>query len=173
MKTKKLAVNALLSAMCAVLGALSINLGNMKFTFEGLPVLISALLFGPADAMAVGGLGILIYQLLCYGVTATTLLWVLPYVVSGLLAGLYARGRGYELSRRQLAFLAFSTGILVLIMNTAALYIDSKIYGYYSPVFIFGSLPARIGVCLVKAAAYSTVLPGLISAAHRGLGDRA
>ena len=46
MKTKKLAVNALLAAMCAVLGALSINLGNMKFTFEGLPVLISALLFG-------------------------------------------------------------------------------------------------------------------------------
>ena len=173
MKTKNLAVNALLAAMSAVLGALSVNLGNMKFTFEGLPVLISALLFGPVDAMAVGGLGILLYQLLCYGVTATTLLWVLPYVLCGLLAGLYARGRGFRLSRKQLAFVAFTTAVLVLVLNTGALYIDSKIYGYYSPVFIFGSLPARIAVCLVKAAAYTAVLPGLVSAARRGLGDQA
>ena len=70
------------------------------------------------------------------------------------------------------SFVAFSTGILVLILNTGALYIDSKIYGYYSPVFIFGSLPARIAVCLVKAAAYTAVLPGLVSAARRGLGEK-
>ena len=173
MKTKKLAVNALLAAMCAVLGALSINLGNMKFTFEGLPVLISALLFGPADAMAVGGIGILIYQVLRHGVTATTLLWVLPYVLCGLLAGIYAKKRNFRLSTAQLAFIVFSMTFMVLVLNTASLYVDSKIYGYYNPIFIFGSLGVRIVVWLVKSAAYTAVLPSLISAARHGLGERA
>ena len=63
MKTKKLAVNALLAAMSAVLGALSVNLGNMKFTFEGLPVLISALLFGPQIGALAAGFGSALFDL--------------------------------------------------------------------------------------------------------------
>ena len=57
MKTRQLALDAILAAMCAVLGAVSIDLGNLKISFESLPVLLGALLFGPLDALAVGGVG--------------------------------------------------------------------------------------------------------------------
>ena len=54
--TKKLTINAMMAAMCAVLGYLALDMGSLKITFESLPVLISAFLFGPLDGMIVGGL---------------------------------------------------------------------------------------------------------------------
>ncbi len=163
--TKRLSVNALLAAMCAVLGAVSLDMGNLKITFECLPVLVGALLFGPVDGMAVGGLGTLLYQLLRYGVTVTTPLWILPYVLCGLLVGFYARNRGFHLSRRQQAFIVFAANLLVFAVNTLVLYIDSKVYGYYSFVYIFGSFFPRLLICLGKAAAYTAVMPALLRAA--------
>ncbi len=169
MKTKKLALDAVLAAMCAVLGALSLDFGNLKITFESLPVLIAALMFGPLDGMAVGGIGTLIYQLLRYGVTATTALWILPYALVGLLVGFYAKSRGFELDIRRLGTAVFAASILIFVLNTAVLYADSIIYGYYSPVFIFGSLGPRLLICLLKAAAFTAALPGLIRAGRRAL----
>jgi hypothetical protein len=42
--------------LCAVLGYISLDLGCIKITFESLPVLVAAMLFGSADGMLVGGL---------------------------------------------------------------------------------------------------------------------
>ena len=105
-KTRRLAFDAMLAAMCAVLGALSIDLGNLKITFEGFPVLLGALLFGPLDGLAIGGIGTLVYQLLRYGVSVTTPLWILPYMLAGLLVGLIAKGEK-ELSLKRLALAVF------------------------------------------------------------------
>ena len=58
--------------------------------------ILAALLCSPLDGAAVGGIGTLLYQLLRYGVTATTPLWILPYILCGLLVGwigLYQLGR--------------------------------------------------------------------------------
>lgn len=172
MTTKKLAVNALLAAMCAVLGAISLDFGNLKVTFESLPVLVAALLFGPIDGLAVGGIGTLLYQVLRYGVTATTALWILPYILCGLFTGLYARKRGYTLSTKQMAFIMFTMSIMIFVLNTLVLYIDSKIYGYYSAVFIFGSMVPRVLICLAKAAVFTAIMPPLLRAAKRGLGQK-
>ena len=87
MKTKRLAVDAVLSAMCAVLGAVAIDLNSIKITLESFPVLLGALLFGPVDGMAIGFVGTFLYQLLRYGISATTMLWILPYAAVGWLAG--------------------------------------------------------------------------------------
>lgn len=172
MTTKKLAVNALLAAMCAVLGAISLDLGNLKLTFESLPVLVAALLFGPIDGLAVGGIGTLLYQVLRYGVSATTALWILPYILCGLFTGLYAKKRGYTLSTRQMAFIMFTMSIMIFVLNTLVLYIDSKVYGYYSAVFIFGSMVPRVLICLAKAAVFTAIMPPLLRAARRGLGQK-
>lgn len=169
MKTRQLALDAILAAMCAVLGAVSIDLGNLKISFESLPVLLGALLFGPLDALAVGGVGTLIYQLLRYGVTVTTPLWMLPYMLCGALTGWYAKSRGFLLSRKQLAAAVFAASLLVFALNTAVLYADSLIFGYYSAAFIFGSLLPRLLICLVKAAAFTAVLPTLLRASDRAL----
>ena len=169
-KTRRLAVDAMLAAMCAVLGALSIDLGNLKITFEGFPVLLGALLFGPLDGLAIGGIGTLVYQLLRYGVSVTTPLWILPYMLAGLLVGLIANGEK-ELSLKRLALAVFSSSLLIFLLNTLVLYLDSKIYGYYSPVYIFGSFLPRLVICLGKAAAYTAVLPELLRVSRRVLKD--
>ena len=169
-KTRQLAFDAMLAAMCAVLGALSIDLGNLKITFEGFPVILGALLFGPLDGMAIGGIGTLVYQLLRYGVSVTTPLWILPYLLAGLLVGVLAKG-GPALSLKRLAAAVFASNLMIFLLNTLVLFLDSKIYGYYSAVYIFGSFFPRLLLCLGKAAAYTAVLPELLRVSRRVLKD--
>ena len=56
MKTKQLTLDAMLAAMCAVLGYVALDMGNIKITFESLPILLGAMLFGPVDGMLIGGI---------------------------------------------------------------------------------------------------------------------
>ena len=167
MKTRQLAIDAMLCAVCAVLGYVALDLGSIKITFESLPVLLGALLFGPVDGMLIGGVGTLIYQLIRYGVTATTPLWIAPYVVCGLLVGACARWREFALSRRQTVALVVAAELAVTAINTAALYIDSKLYGYWFPGFILGALGLRLVICVVKATAFGLVLPSVTETVRR------
>ena len=162
MKTRQLSIDALLAAMCAVLGYFSLDFINLKITFEGFPVLLGALLFGPVDGMLIGGIGTLIYQILRYGVTVTTPLWILPYVLCGLVVGAYCAKRGFKLEKKQLAFIVLTGSLLIFFINTAVMYIDSKIYGYYSFVYIFGAIIPRALICIAKSAVYTAAMPALL-----------
>ena len=170
MKTRQLAVDAMLCAVCAVLGYVALDLGNIKITFESLPVLLGALLFGPVDGMLIGGIGTLSYQLIRYGITATTPLWIAPYVVCGLLVGAWAHRRDFALSRRQTVVLVVLAELVVTALNTAALYVDSKLYGYWFPGFIQGMLALRLVICVVKAVAFGLILPNVIETVRRTYG---
>lgn len=171
MKTRQLAIDAMLCAVCAVLGYVALDLGSIKITFESLPILLGAMLFGPVDGMLVGGIGTLIYQLVRYGVTATTPLWILPYVVCGLLVGAWARRRDFALSPRQTVVLVVLAELAVTALNTVALYVDSKLYGYWFPGFILGALGLRLVICVVKAVAFGLILPGVIETVRRTYGN--
>ena len=161
MKTKQLSIDALLAAMCAVLGYFSLDFINLKITFEGFPVLLGALLFGPVDGMLIGGIGTLIYQIIRYGVTATTPLWILPYVLCGLVVGAYSKKRGFKLKKKQLAFIVLAGSLLIFLVNTAVMYLDSKIYGYYSFAYIFGTVIPRALICVGKSLVYAAAMPAL------------
>ena len=167
LSTRQLALDAMLAAMCAVLGYLALDFLNLKITFESVPVLLAALLFGPVDGMAVGGIGTLIYQLLRYGVSATTPLWILPYVLCGALVGLYARKSGFSLSRRRLVTVVVAAELMITVLNTGVLYLDSRLYGYYYPGIILGALALRLVLCVGKAVAYGLVLPVLMRPIRR------
>ena len=169
MQTKRLSFNAVLAAMCAVLGAVSLDFGNLKLTFESFPVIIAALLFGPVDAMLVGGIGTFLYQVLRYGITVTTPLWILPYVLCGLVVGLYAKKHSFNMDKIQLGIIIFAGSILIFLLNTFVLYVDSKVYGYYSFVYIFGTIVPRTVICLAKAAVFTAVMPMLLEAAGKVL----
>lgn len=169
MQTRRLCLNAVLAAMCAVLGAISLDFGNLKLTFESFPVLIAALLFGPLDAVLVGGIGTFLYQVLRYGITVTTPLWIMPYMLCGLFVGLYAKKQGFSLNKRQLWLAVFTGSILIFLLNTFVLYVDSKVYGYYSFVYIFGTIIPRTVICLAKAAVFSAVMPMMLDAAKKVL----
>ena len=160
--TRQLAMDAMLAAMCAVLANLALDFTSVKITFESVPVLIAALLFGPFDGMAVGFTGTTIYQLLRHGVTVTTPLWILPYVLCGLIAGAYAKRKKFAISQARMIMIVVLAELAVTGVNTGALYIDSNLFGYYFPGFITGVLALRLVICVVKAVAYAMLLPLLL-----------
>ena len=167
--TRQLALDAMLAAMCAVLGYLAVDTGPVKVTFETLPILLGALLFGPADGALIGIIGTGIYQLLRYGVSATTLLWMLPYALCGFLVGLYAKKKNFSLSAKQTMFIVVVNEILITLLNTGVIYLDSKIYAYWFPGYISASLVFRFVMCIAKAIVFSLVLPVLIRAISKVL----
>ena len=162
--TSRITKDAMLSAVCAVLGFVALDLGNIKLTFESLPILLSGFLFGPLDGMLVGGIGTLVYQLLRYGISATTFLWMLPYILCGLVVGLASSNRSGRTDNRRVFIIVLLAEVMILVINTGVIYIDSKIYGYYSEAYVFGSLAVRIVTCAVKSVAFGAVLPTLIKA---------
>lgn len=168
-KTRRLALDAMLSAMCAVLGYVSLDFGSLKITFESLPILVGALLFGPADGLLIGGVGTLIYQLLRYGIADTTLLWMLPYAACGLAAGWGSRLGGYRLSGWRLTALVTVCELLITALNTVALYVDGHLHGYYTPALILGNLGLRLLLAVAEAAAFASVLPALLQSVRRVL----
>ena len=170
---RRLAADAMFAAMVTVLGLVSISTGNLKITVEALPGFRGAVVVGPVDGMVSGGSGTLLYQLLSYGVTATTALWIAPYVLLGLCVGAVSARHGYACTKRQLVLLVVLGELGITALNTASLYIDSLIYGYYSPVFVFGTLPLRLGICAAKAVVFSLLLPTLLRITRRALQPRA
>ena len=156
--TLQLAIDAMLCAVCAVLGYLAIDLTSIKITFESLPILIAGLLFGPVDGIVVGAVGTLIYQLIRYGFTATTFLWMLPYIVCGFIVGFYAKKQKFRIPAKELGVLVVLSELTVTLLNTLVIYIDSKIYGWYYPTLITGSLVIRLVICIIKAVVFSIVL---------------
>ncbi len=169
MKTRKLALNAVLAAMCAALGALALDLNSIKITFESFPILLGALLFGPLDGLAVGFVGTLLYQLLRYGVSVTTPLWILPYMLAGLVTGFCAKRRGFSLTTGQTVGIVVAAEVLVTALNTLVMYIDAKLYGYWFPGFISAMLLPRGAVCIGKAVVFGLVLPKLCARVRRAL----
>ena len=87
---KRIAIDAVLIAMYFGLSLLSVQLGGIKLTFASLPTIICAMLFGPIDGFLVGFLGAFLEQMIKFGFTATTMLWILPPAIRGLFIGICA-----------------------------------------------------------------------------------
>ena len=171
-KTKRLAVDAMLAAMFFVLSLFSINLPGMKITLDSLPILVAAMLLGPLDGVAVGLIGSFLNQMITYGFTATTILWILPAGLRGLLVGLYAKAHGFSMSMPQTIFITVVSALAVTALNTLLLYIDSWVYSY-SYVAALPTLVLRIAAGIVTAVVFSLILPGILSALRRLLGGKA
>ena len=159
-KTKRMATNAMLAALYFALSMLAIPMGGLKLTFEHLPIIIAALMFGPVDAIIIGALGELANQMMTYGITATTILWMTPAMFRGLSMGLCARFlRGYVGAdaviekKLPIGFLVACviSGLLCSLLNTFTLYVDSRMYGYYSYALVFGVLWVRLAASAVSS----------------------
>ena len=168
-KTRALALDAMLCAMYVVLSFVSINLPNMKFSFDSLPILVGAALLGPVDGLAVGLVGSFISQLLTYGITVTTPLWIIPAGVRGLLVGLYAKKHGFNMTLKQTELAVIFSALVVTALNTVVMYLDSVIFGYYSYVYVFGAMLPRIIAGIITAAVLAAVLPTIVRALREKL----
>ncbi len=166
MTNKRISRDALLIAIYCVLSILTpIKISNFKLTFEAFPILVAAIMFGPKDGLIVGTIGSFIYQLFLsgYGISITTILWILPHSISGLIVGLYTKKNNYKLTFKQICFITIISSLLVTTLNSIALYIDSLIYGYYVKGLIMGSIIIKVLVGIISSIIYSLIMPRLIN----------
>ena len=165
-KVKIMCLSAVMAAIYVALDFLAVAVsspfgGTMKISISGLPVIIVSVLCGPLWGMATGFVGAFIGQLVTFGLAPTTLLWVLPAVVRGLSMGLLFLAFKKSINRLYLGISTIISSMLVTAINTAVLYLDSKIYGY--GVALFGiSLVNRIVIAIFTAILFTIVLPPII-----------
>lgn len=166
MKTKRLTLDSMLIAINVVLCLIApIKLSNFKFTFEALPILVAGLLLGPKDGLLVGTLGSAIYQIFFsgYGLMITTPLWIIPHSVSGLVVGLYSKKHNFKLDYKQTVLICVLSSLLVTLLNTIAIYIDAKAFGYYTFSYVFGSILIKIATGIILAILYSLIINKLMA----------
>ncbi len=158
---------AVLTALYVILTTmLTLRLpGDIRITFASLPILLSALLYGPGEAALVALVGEFLNQILGpggYGITATTVLWCLPpaarAVIVGTAAGAFLK-TGKPLERRPALCYAVCIlgGVGTTVANTAVYWLDSVIYHYYTFAIVFGSFVGRLATGIVTALAVTTV----------------
>ena len=128
MSTRRLVTDAILVALYVVLNFYTIRLGWLNISLAAFPILVAALLYGWADGLIVGAMSGFLSQLLTYGLSLTTAMWMLPTLVRGLMVGLYATKHRFDLSRKQTGFIVLLSCLTVTLLNTAALYVDGLIY---------------------------------------------
>lgn len=172
---KRLATDAVLIAVYFALAVLSVEIAGVKITFNSLPVVLAAMVFGPVDGFLVPFLGEFLSQMLRYGLTPTMVLWMLAPALRGLIVGFAVRGLKGSMSvdtllgekRPWVYFVVCALAAVVTSLgNTGAYYIDSKIYGYYSYALIFGVAGVRI-VSNVVSSLLTAVLAIPVLAALR------
>ena len=59
------------------------------------------------------------------------------------------------------------TGILASLANTFALYVDSKMYGYYSYYMVFGVLVTRLTIAVVLSGCFGVISRPVVAALKR------
>ena len=160
---KRLVLDAVLIALYVVLGFWKIPIGNiLRVNMASFAVVVCAVAFSPLDGLVVGFMGEFLSQILGpYGLTPTTALWALPEAVRGVTLGfamlMFARKQltaGKLLkSKAMIVYLAVCifTGLLASLFNTFALYVDSKMFGYYSYAMVFGVLWIRLAASAVSS----------------------
>lgn len=156
MKTQTLVVSALLMAMHVVLSIWSINLPFMKINLSGLPIIIGGLLFGPAIGTIVGFLGHFLYQMLSYGLMATTIIWVIPIAVRGLIIGLYAKYKKFKLGKVETLLLIIVSSLIVTVLNTVGLYLAGILTNFKETILVV--LGPRLLSSLLTAIIYGIIV---------------
>ena len=162
--TRTLCRVAMLAALYVLLNnTIAIKAGNLRITFASLPVVLSALLFGPLESAVTALAGEFINQLIGgYGITATTALWLIPPAVRGVVIGMAAmalRRTDRPLERRPV--LGYAVCVLAALCttaaNTAVIALDAWIYHYYDRAYVFGELIYRLGSGILIAVIVATV----------------
>jgi ECF transporter S component (folate family) len=175
---KRLVLDAVLIALYVLLGLLKIPIGNMlRINLASFAVIICAVSFGPVDGLIVGFMGEFLSQVLGpYGLTPTTALWALPEAVRGLSLGFVMLALRKDLLRENSAKVKYFiwyliacvlTGITASLLNTLALYIDSKMFGYYNYYMVFGVLLVRLSLAVVLSGLFGYITLPIASALRR------
>ena len=164
---------ALLIAMMVLLKkTIAIETPYIKVNFASLPIMLAAMLFGPIEGALVGLLGEFICQITSqYGLAPTTVLYVAPAAIRGVVVGLgsvWCRRTGRRIERRPVVCYAVGIvgAVLTTVGNTVSIWLESVMYHTEFMVHI-PFLPARFANGIVTALDVTTVCIPLVHALRR------
>ena len=167
--TQKLTTNAILIALHLVLCQIAtIQVGGIiSITVSGITEVVAGLLFGPISGGTVGIIGSLLNQLLKYGFSATTVLWIIPAGLKGLLCGWFAKSRRYQMNPLEIFWVLEVTAVIVTAVNTNVMVIDAEIFGYKTNATVVAQMGLRYLSGLVTSLAYMAVTAPLLARLNR------
>lgn len=170
--TRRICVTGMLAALYLALNMVGFRAWSFHITFASLPVVVGALLFGPVEGMLIAFIGEFFNQVLSYGVTPTTALWLIPPAVRGLAVGsaaLAMRKGPKRLDERPVLcyVVCMAAALCTTAVNTLVMYLDSVIMDYYSFAYVFGSAVIRIGSGILTAVVVTTVAVPLVRLLRR------
>lgn len=192
-KIQSLAVNAVLTALIVIMAFTPIGylrIGVVSITFISIPVVIGAILGGPATGAFLGGVFGITSFIQCFGMDAfgttlfsinpffTAVMCLIPRILMGLLCGLIFKGINSKFKNSLVSYgiTSVSGGILntLLFVGTLILLFGSSDY-----LHSFGdSVPAIIGAlitfnaliewvaCLIIGTAVSRALTSFMKRSH-------
>ena len=159
--TRKIAFVGVLSALYIILSLLSVGSNNFKVSFESFTVLVTGTLLGPLEGFLVGVIGEFVHQILLYGVDPTTPLWLIPYAMEGLVAGLLAKKALWpgEPTLKNYIAVVVSCEFLLTLLVTPVNAISAIIQGWGNWLTISAGIPLRLAVMVVRMIIYCAILP--------------
>lgn len=155
--TYTISLSSLMAAFSIALDLFSLRTDTSRFTIYALPLLLTGIMFGPLAGALAGLAEGLIIQLITYGLTPTTILWIIAPMCWGLISGLINKLFKNKYSNLKTIINVFITSFIVLFINTISLILDGLIY-HYSTAFVYTNLSIRIIVCIIIAILYSSLL---------------
>lgn len=169
-----------LICLCGIMSALYIGLdyiavsvsapfgGNLKISLSGLPIIIVSIFGGPIYGAATGLIGSFVSQMLSYGFSATTILWILPAVMRGVSMGLLFRAFKKSIKPHHLIIETCISSVVVTLFNTIAMIVDHKLYGSYTSLFtIYVGVPMRLLTGVITAILFSLMLPTIVTSLNK------
>lgn len=163
---------ALLAALYVVLSTyFSVRVTFIHITFSSLPVVLAAFLMGTGPALLVAGLGEFMAQVLGYGLSISTFLFMGPQLVRALVLGVMTAAlcKGFFVEKKPLVLgsIVLTASVATSLTTTLSLWIDSHLMGYYSYHLVFVMSVQRMVSSLVTATVISLICVPVVGALRR------
>lgn len=171
-KTYKLVVSASMAALAIIIDYFSVRTNITKFTVYGLPLLITGILFGPWIGALAGAVVGFITQIIFYGITVTTPIWMVAPIMWGFMSGLLAKIliKNNELTIPSLVTIVVVTSLTATACNSVAIYLDGVIFEYPTSV-TFATIGVRVLIALGLDVVYCFIIypiyPRLVRFGHQ------
>lgn len=157
-KIKNISFASAMAALSIILELLSVRNEGNKISLYSLPLLFSGILFGPKIGLLAGFASGFISQVCLYGLSPTTIIWLIAPSLWGFLSGLlYHKLMHNNFSLTSIAIVVFSVSLSITCVNSLALYLDGLILHYPTP-YIISMLGVRILTALFLAIPYIAII---------------
>ena len=151
---------SMVSALSFVLGRLTLSFDNLKITFAAFPILLLACISSYwGDAAIASFVAQFLSQMLTYGLSMTTVLWIFPSVFRAVVFWFLV----HKILKNNLHKVSYYVGadviaVSVTVLNTLVIALDAIIFGYYTPTYVYGMFFIRLGSGIISMMLMSCVV---------------